>query len=1037
MKNKLLLPILALLAVAVFFLWRAGLGGAVDLQEAPLGLAPGEVGAAGAADGTAALPAVPQETGAAPRREAVALAPRAEVDLAPGAAPPPDAIWLTGRVLFPDRMPNDMGAISVTARGRRFGDLDSRREHSVEAQRDGSFRVALARETRKGWLEARGRYLYMDEKLQVDVDDLPPEILLEPKLGGVVRGLLRAPRGRDWTEAARAGARVMLNSWSGGQSVSRSTEIDERGRFELTAVPPNNSYWLRFELPLWCDTSKSDVAVKSGEVTELDLEVQEGSTISGRVVNQDEAGLGGVTVELTGTPSDDSWMHDTLLTEADGSFLFRGVKDAQVTLKAVPREGLPVEQDLGHLSTGTRREGLLLRLREGDFVEGVVRWPNGTPAAAAWVSVSQERELDGLMFNFADAKSEKTDAEGRFRVTGLEPSVCQVRATAKSFRPEDLAKAKERAADGREYKLRARGPSYKTRLDDIQPGSSGLVLVLSEGDSLSGRVVDDQGQGLTRFLVTAEPLQGPGSDLEEEDAVNRIVVSLDGSFTVDGLQDGQWQVSAKAKGHEPTQEVLVTSPGAGSIELVARRFGEVAGVVRSPGGEPVSGARVFVESLAEGEEFQPEKVSRSWGENATSDQDGRFTARDVRPGRTRLSATAEGFGSSQGVLLQVAPGSELEGVALQLRRAARIRGRLHASVGVLAERQIQLRVEGGGNFWKSTETDSAGEFELDGLDAGTYRVTLENDREGPEAGAQRKVVEVVELDDGEQVTLLMGAPPAAPTTVSGRVLSGSAPAAGIVVGCRSSADGDLDNDSGRTDANGRYNLTLRGDGRYDFQVGNPQRGLVSHTRELIRGENPGVDFLLPTGRVSGTVLGLQGQALEDCDVTMVAVELADTANEQRPSRSLVTDETGHYEFDYVAAGRYYLRVNDRNSRSWRQRNRKQAGTQLREGLVVGEGASVEGVDFDLVLEGEVEGNVTGADGQPVEGAQIQVRTKSGQQVHRSRRVRTGAGGNFTYGGLAAGTFLVQASAGDSKSREVEVRVDSGGKSSVFLNLERD
>ena len=1035
MKNKLLLPLLGLLVVAVVLLWRLGSGGAPDPAAPPIGLAPGDSAQSTGGVAVEVLPEVLQARSSGAEREEVVAVPESEVEeeLPPRAAPPSNAVWLSGRVLFPERMPNDAGEMTVTARGRRFGDRDSRREHTVDVARDGTFRVAFSTETKKGWVDLEGRYLYMDEKLKVDFAALPDEILLEPKLGGVVQGVAKAPPGEKWSDAAREDARARVGRWFGGGGQGNPSAIDEHGRFELTAVPPNDSLWVRLELPLWCDASLGDVAIKPGEVTEVTVDVDAGSTISGRVVGRDDAGLAGVPVELSGEPSDGSWMRDATSTAADGSFVFRGVKDGDVTLKAAHPEGLPVEEDLGRVPDGSRREGILMRVDLGDSIDGVVRWPDGTPAVNALVSVSQERESDGLMFDFSDAVIDKTDAEGHFHITGLEPSVCQVRAQAKSFRAKELAKAKQRAAEGRDYELRARGPMYKTREDDVMPGTSGLVLVLGEGNSLSGRVVDDQGQGLTRFLLSASPIEGSGDGLEDEDAVRRIVVSLDGSFTVDGLQEGQWEVSAKAKDYEVSNEVLVTIPGSGEIELVANRFAEVSGVVRDPGGEPVSGARVFVERLDEGEEFELEQVGQRWGEDATTAHDGSFTARDVRPGRARVSASAEGYGSSQGVEVHLVPGAALEGVSLGLRRAARIRGQLHASVGDFEGRRIQVRVEGGGNYWNSATTDAGGAFELDGLDAGTYRLTLQPGGDDPEGFVRRTVVELVEVDDGQQVTLVLGAPPANPTTVTGRVYSGPEPAANIVVRARSGSDGDLDNDATRTDGDGRYTLTLRGAGHYNFDVGNPRSGMTSSSRELVAGENSGVDFRLPVGSISGTVQGMDGGAFEGCRLTLILVELADEEASRPTDRTVVADESGRYEFEAVAAGTYCVRAEDGRGRSWRRRNSPRAGTQLREGLIVGEGAALTAIDFDLELEGELRGSVTGVDGMPLGGARIHVTSPSGQAIS-GRRSHSDAGGNFTIAGLGPGSYLVRAESDGRESRQLEVRVAAGEESQVQLAI---
>lgn len=1044
MKNKLLLPLLVLLPLVILAVWWIGNSDEGLREQQLTELAPGDsVAIAPTGTKNTSLPELATPAAEAPQREEVAEeeGESEPVELSPREAPVSNAVWVSGRVVFPDRMPNDFDEVTVTARGRRFSEKDdSRREHTAVVDRDGAFRVAFSKDTKKGWLDVKGRYLYLPEKVRLEMDELPDEIVIEPEMGGVVTGVVKAPVGAQWNEATLEGAYVQINKWSRESRVSRSSDIDEQGRFTLMGLPPGNDYNLQVNLPRWSDAREGDIEVRSGEVSELNLETVAGSTISGQVVNNEGVGRAEASVELSGEPTDGSWLHETTKTDEDGNFHFYGVKDAEVTIKAVMDEFLPVEKELGYVAEGSQRVGILLTIDEGHFISGTVQWPDGTPAANAWVSISQERETEGLRFMFDDAATERSAADGTFKITGLEPSVCVVRASAKSFRQQELDKAKERAKEGRSYKLRARGPTYKVRVEDIQPGTTGLVLTLVKGDSLSGKVVDDEGNGLTNFVVSAQPT---GGDLEREDSINRVVVSLDGSFTIDGLQDGDWKVRAKAKGHQATEEITVTSPGAADIELVAYRYSEISGVVLSPGGEPISGARVWIDTLDEDEEFELEKVGKSWGEDASTNQRGEFTARDVRAGRVRVAAGAEGFGSSQGVLVQTVAGEEAQGVRLQLRSAARIRGQLHPSTGQLSDRRITIQAEGGG-YWDNTQTDSSGSFEVEDLDAGTYRLTLQKegtDEEemfamlGSSSSSAKTVAARVELKAGQTASVTLGAPPSNPTTVTGVVTSGGERMSGVLVSCRASNDGDFNNDAARTDDSGEYTLTVKDSGRFTFKVGAPGGGLTSHTKELQQGDNPNVDFALSTGRISGAVIGMDGRPKSGCQLTLVVVELVEGAA-SASNRDVKTDGDGRYQFEYIDPGKYYLRVND-GRRSWRSRNRTQAGTQVHDGIVMEEGGKIEGLNFELQEAGTIEGHVTDVDGTPASRARIRVETLSGHSAYVGRSYSTNDQGNFEYENLGEGRFLVYAEKDGARSDTVEVRVSSGGASEVQLTLESE
>lgn len=1035
MNNKLLLPVLAVLALAIGALWYTTSGDdaydtdvqALDVDGTPRPLSPDDgdsLPSALVAQGERA----PESAGEPDaRREVVAE----EAEEIARTKPRSNAVWVTGRVVFPERMPNEIGEVTVTARGRRFG-TSSRREHAVTVERDGAFRVAFSESTKIGWLSLQGRYVYLSEKVRVDVDELPDEVVIEPEMGGVIRGRVAPPAGLAWTAETREDARVSIRSWSGGGMVTRQSDIDAEGGFQLVAVPPGE-YDVQVGVPYWADARESDVKVRSGETEEIELKLEAGSLVTGRVLDEDDGPLPDVSVELTGSSDSDGFIRVFTKTEADGSFALRGVAEGELQVKAVQDERLVVEKKLGFLAMGSQRTGLELRLEAGNSIRGEVRWPDGTPVAGAYVTISQQRETEGLVMDWNDAEGERTEDDGTFEISGLESAACTVRAQARSFRPKDLAKAKEREKEGRRFNLRARGPTYKVRVDDVRPGTSGLVLVLDQGDAVRGTVLDDLGEGLTRFVVSADPESGEG--LSDEDAVRRIVISLDGSFTVDGLREGTWKIRAMADDHQPTEEVTVQIPGAQELALVAPRLAELQGVVRSPGGEPISGASVYVDTLDESEEFSTDGIARRWGEDATTNQDGKFTAKDVRPGRLRVSAKADGFAVSPAQLVLVEPGSETEGVSLVLRRGAEIRGQLHATVGELGERKIQMRAEGEGNFWGNATTDASGSFEFEGLDPGSYRLTLEG---GDDAeGLSKTIAEVVTLSVGEKRTVLLGAPPANPTTVQGVVRAGGAPAAGMVVRARAEKDGQMNNDVARTDGEGRYALTLAGAGSYSFDIGEAEGSKSRFSRELGEGENPAVDFDLAIGVVEGLVIGIDGEPLKGCDVTLVVVELEEHAHPSSQSRNVSTNDAGEFRFTYVPAGRYYLRAHGRVWGRWQRRTRTQPGTQIVEGVVVPADGAAKRVDVRLYEEGVISGSVTGSDGLPASGVRLQATTADGTPIHTSSRVSTDSSGTFRYNALPSGRVLISAGRGDERGPAVSVDVSAGSTSSATLSVNQD
>ena len=611
MKNTLLLPLLGVLAALLVFAWFAMRTGPASTEVEPLEeLAPSvDSPLPIASDGPAPLPD-PTPAGDEGSIDRTALEEEEEPARVTAArtpeSVPSNAVWVDGRIVFPRALPLDGGKVEITARGRRFGGKrnrrDVRREYTTALKDDQTFRVAFAEGTSKGWITIQGRYLYLPEKHTVNVRDLPDQVVLEPKLGGLVAGTISLPLGHEWTETTLAKTQVRVVSWSSGSFFSRTARLRADGSYEVTALPPGASYNLSVESEYWCGIEAAEVSVKSGEITTFDAELTLGATVLGKVVDAKGVGRAGVSVELVCDPIEDGWHRQSKPTEQDGQFAFFGIPAGEVTLKAGEKDHLTTEKELGVLHAGVRRQEVELLLDEGGFLSGKVQWPDGTPADGAMVTVDQERKTGGMLLGFGDNRTTRAAADGSFHVTGLEDSPCVVRASSKSYRPQDLERARERELEGRDPKLKRRGPMFKVKVADVLPGTSGLLLVLEKGDSVSGRVVDDRGEPLTRFLVSARPERGGPENLEREDGFNRVVISLDGEFKVDGLRDGTWTISAKATGHAHSNEVQVVSPGAQEIELVAPRLAEVHGIVRDPSGAPVSGATVWIEEAPEEDE---------------------------------------------------------------------------------------------------------------------------------------------------------------------------------------------------------------------------------------------------------------------------------------------------------------------------------------------------------------------------------------------------------------------------------------------------
>src|SRR5262249_8867553 len=102
----------------------------------------------------------------------------------------PEGTWIRGRVRIPDGLPPD-DRVEVAA---RFVSLEEDFASASPVDECGRFVVAFPADVDAGWLELRSRYLFLDREFDIDLDDPPAEVVLEPRLGGCVRGRLVSSR---------------------------------------------------------------------------------------------------------------------------------------------------------------------------------------------------------------------------------------------------------------------------------------------------------------------------------------------------------------------------------------------------------------------------------------------------------------------------------------------------------------------------------------------------------------------------------------------------------------------------------------------------------------------------------------------------------------------------------------------------------------------------------------------------------------------------------------------------------------------------
>ncbi len=620
------------------------------------------------------------------------------------------------------------------------------------------------------------------------------------------------------------------------------TTSDAQGRFETARLAPGR-YLFEVAAVGYAPVSVLGIEVPRG-AAEVDLGtvvLAPGVAVGGRVVDTRGRPLAGAGIFVVdhGTWRPARSGEPAAESGEDGRFVIadrRGGERLDVTAR---RDGF-LDAELSGVDAPPPAP-LLLTLETASWISGRVLDPAGEAVAGAYLR---------LMATGPSARrarrngwTARSDAEGRFEITGLVPGTGLLSVFADGWQVAELPRVEIPAGGLRDLEVR-----------------------LERGADIVGIVLDPQGRPAAGARVHASRSSPIPSFYATSDG--------DGAFRLGGLGAGPVTLVASHPDYRTASLQHEVAAGENRVELRLAAGSALSGVVVDDLGRPVSGAMV-------------ELRGSSWQLPVASGPDGAFELPAMADGTYTLRVEHTDFAAAHLEDVAVA-GHPVRGLVVELSPGATILGRL---LGVAPEElstvRIQATTEGPqGGSQRQGEVDYESRYRISHAMAGDWVVKART-RDGRKARGETAVRPgdrevVLDLDLGQGHTL------------SGRVLQGGRPAGGVRIQLLGPIYGEA-----RSDYLGRYRRAGLSDGAYDIQV---RRQSLVHQRKIELSADLELDLLLETAHLGGRAIDEVGAPVAGVRVDLEPAEPPPSGSSDYGMAWSLAD--GGFGFGEVAAGRW-------------------------------------------------------------------------------------------------------------------------------------
>jgi protocatechuate 3,4-dioxygenase beta subunit len=520
----------------------------------------------------------------------------------------------------------------------------------------------------------------------------------------------------------------------------------------------------------------------------------------------------------------------------------------------------------------TTTDGVEVKVPPGSLLRGrVTDAKTGRPVVEANVSATGAGAGAGLPpgLGLPDGTGLVTDTDGRFEVDGLAPGRVSLRV------------------DHADYEERTEGV-------ELKEGGSSVEVALARGGALGGTVLSAARQPVGGAEVTLQAAgEGGFARGPFGGSAQSAVTDATGRFRFEHLSAGRYSATAQLSGQasEPQAAVLTVGESKEDLVLVLSGGATLRGVVTGLPEAQRAGLAIWANG------------PHQYGASTRTGADGRFELTGLPVGTTSIVATAgdafAGGTRSATKSVSIAEGQLDAEAEIAFEGTAALTGTV--TRGGRPVSGAMLFAGGrrtGGNA--STRTDDAGAFRLEGLENGTYSVSVQP----APGGAGRPVSKTVEVTG--DTTVDFDVPTA---SLSGTVLAAATkqPLEGVRVAA--TLQGGTATDAPRrfggasTDTNGRWFLDDVEPGTWELVF--RREGYLEEKRNATASEG---------GSDGGSVELTRGEGLElrvrdgvyQIPLRGVTVRVKDGTGANVLSTYVALDGDGRGEVPSLKPGRYAL-----------------------------------------------------------------------------------------------------------------------------------